>query len=77
MDDKDEQDDNDNHTSNRILLAVLVIFISIPLILVLGDKFNSISNFMGPRFLLALVFVPAFFADRIYVRHFNNKKTHN
>ena len=70
----DEQDDNDNHTSNRILLAVLVTFISIPLSLVIEDNFNNSLSFMGPRFQLALVFVPAFFSDRIYVHYIKRKK---
>ena len=69
-----EENVNDNQTSNRILLAVLITFISIPLSLVIEDNFNSSLSFMGPRFQLALVFVPAIFTDRIYVHYIKRKK---
>jgi len=60
-------------TSNRIIFAVLVGFISIPLMLLAADKLNIKISLLGPILTICILVLPAIIIDRMYM-HYQNKK---
>ena len=68
MDDEDEdEDEKDRRTSDRILLAVLIIFFSTPLTMIIVDKL-SISSLFNPKSMLSIPIALAIFADWLYTK---------
>ena len=66
---------SENFTANRVVLAVLVTFLTIALLSLCEKYLDSIdSYFYNPKVYFGVIFTPAFIVDRIYI-YFYKKKT--
>ena len=65
---------DENFTANRIVLAVLVTFLTIALFSLSEKYLNPIdSYFYNPKVYLGVLFIPAFVVDRIYTYFYKRK----
>jgi len=72
----DAQPKNNTAVANRILLAAAIIFFILPLTLFFLEKAGVSSGIFNPKFIIGLVIVGVFGADRIYLKINQARKQH-